>query len=174
MRTVKHVQWEVQTGGCSTELRRSSTWSSTGEVLQFNWRSSNWALSSVKWSWHDVCSQVQVRNKLFWTVECTDQMLLYTFRWRRQYHGCSFSIKLSSAHQHHFCVVSLLSCFPSVSWSYLSLGCGMSSHEVVYGEGWVELSDIFWSYYCLLLMNFLCFIYLGKWKVPSLDSCQPC
>lgn len=133
-----------------------------------------WAFSPLKRSWHDVCSQVWVRKKLLWTVECTDQMLLYMFRWRRQYHGCKFSTKLSSAHQHCFYLVYLLSCFPSISWSYLSLGHGVSSHEVVYGEGWVEVPVIFWSCYCLLLMNFLCFIYLGKWKVPSLDSCQPC
>lgn len=148
----------------------------TRTVNDVQMRSSNWRtrFSPLKWSLHDVCPQVWVRKKLLWTVDCSDQMLLYTFRWKRQYHGCRFSIKLSPAHQHRFCLLSLLSCFPSISWSYLSLGHGMSCHEVVHGEGWVELSVIFWSCYCLLLMNFLCFVCLGKWKVPSLNSCQPC
>lgn len=81
--------------------------------------------------------------------------------------------KALTAHQHNFYLVILLFCFPSISDLNLYLDHSMSSHKIVYGEGWVELSVIFWSYYCFLLMSFLWFTYSGKWKVLSFFFFQP-
>lgn len=126
------------------------------------------------WSGIDMMSV----HKSEWGISCCEQWNAQTKCFcirlgEGDLHGCKCSRKLSSPHQHRFYLVSLLSCFPSISWSYQNLGHGMwSGHEAVYGEGWIEFSVIFWSYYCLLLMNSPRFIYLAQWKVPSLDCCQ--